>query len=220
MILDELRKRIAGEEFDYQMLMQSLRSYRYPRAKISALLKSKAIIRIKKGLYVFGDGWARRPVSREVLANLIYGPSYISLDYALHFHGLIPERVERLTCCTWGRARLFTTPVGIFSYRPISHAAYAIGVDQFAVESGDLARRCLMAVPEKALADKLAADRRFSLIRTDALRRYVVDDLRLELKRLAGMDAALMAKIASAYDSPKIYGLVRLIRLLRKGKMS
>jgi hypothetical protein len=58
------------------------------------LLRRKDIIRVKKGLYIFGETYARRPFSREVLANVIYGPSYVSLDYALHYHGLIPERVE------------------------------------------------------------------------------------------------------------------------------
>ncbi|MGD0626568.1 MAG: hypothetical protein ABSB32_17880 [Thermodesulfobacteriota bacterium] len=58
------------------------------------MLRRKDIIRVKKGLYIFGETYARRPFSREVLANVIYGPSYVSLDYALHYHGLIPERVE------------------------------------------------------------------------------------------------------------------------------
>jgi hypothetical protein len=37
-----------------------------------------------QGIYVFGERYRRSPFSREVLANMIYGPSYISLDYALH----------------------------------------------------------------------------------------------------------------------------------------
>lgn len=50
---------------------------------MTALLRKKAIIRVKKGLYVFGPEVRRRPFSLEVLANTIYGPSYISLQYAL-----------------------------------------------------------------------------------------------------------------------------------------
>src|SRR5580704_17214208 len=136
MELDELRRRVAGEEFDYQMLMDVLREYVRPRDKIRALIKKKSIIRVKKGLYVFGETLARRPFSREVLANLIYGPSYISLDYALHYHGLIPERVETITCCTPGRGRQFSTPVGRFSYHQIPTKAYALGIDQVEIESG------------------------------------------------------------------------------------
>lgn len=106
----ELRRNIAGEEFDYQVLLDSLRDYKRPRDRITELLKKKEIIRVKKGIYVFGEKYARRPFSREILANMIYGPSYISLDYALHYFGLIPERVEAVTSVTTKRSRRFSTP--------------------------------------------------------------------------------------------------------------
>lgn len=46
--MEELRKRIAGEEFDYQALLDGLREYDCPRDKITALLKKGMIIRVKK----------------------------------------------------------------------------------------------------------------------------------------------------------------------------
>ena len=111
-----IRKRINREIFDYQTLMVALEEYARPRDKITDLIRKNNIIRIKKGLYIFGDDYRRYPFSRELLANLIYGPSYISLEYALHYHGLIPERVEALTSITTGRSRIFLTPVGLFKY--------------------------------------------------------------------------------------------------------
>ena len=92
-----LRKRIGREEFDYPALMAALRGFANPHAKITSLLDKGEIVRVKKGLYVFGEHYRLRPYSRELLANLAYGPSFISLDYALARHGLIPERVEALT---------------------------------------------------------------------------------------------------------------------------
>jgi predicted transcriptional regulator of viral defense system len=80
---------ILREEFDYQILQDALADYSRPRDKIRNLIKKKEIIRVKKGLYVLGDGHRKRPYSRELLANLIYGPSYVSLEYALSYHGLI-----------------------------------------------------------------------------------------------------------------------------------
>ena len=65
-MVEELRKRIAGEEFDYQTLLDVLKEYERPRDKITALLRQGAIIRVKKGIYVFGERYARRPFSREV----------------------------------------------------------------------------------------------------------------------------------------------------------
>src|SRR5512139_134130 len=122
-MIDYLRGRIEGEEFDYQVLLHSLKRYERPRDKITSLLRHGAIIRVKKGIYVFGPKYARRPFSREILANMIYGPSCISLDFALHYHGLIPERVEAITSVTTGRSRRFTTPVGMFFYHqiPLAH---------------------------------------------------------------------------------------------------
>jgi len=215
MELDDLRKRVAGEEFDYQMLMDILREYDRPRDKIRSLLKKKSIIRVKKGLYIFGETLAKRPFSREVLANLIYGPSYISLEYALHYHGLIPERVETITSCTTGRGRAFFTPVGRFSYRQIPDPAYALGIDHVELEPE---RSFLVAVPEKALADKLVADRGTVITSPDELRQYLARHLRVDLSRLAGMKVPLLAKIAAAYRSRKIQWLSQLIPVPAKGK--
>jgi len=141
-MINELRKKIAGEEFDYQVLMDSLREYERPRDRITDLLKRKEIIRVKKGIYVFGEKYARRPISREILANMIYGPSYISLDYALHHYGLIPERVETVTSVTIKRSRRFSTPVGLFTYRRIPMKAYQTGIDQVALEDGSFVSDC------------------------------------------------------------------------------
>ena len=68
-----LRQLIPREEFDYQTLLSYLQGYDYPRDKITDLLRKGVIIRVKKGLYVFGELYRRRPVSREALANLMYG---------------------------------------------------------------------------------------------------------------------------------------------------
>jgi hypothetical protein len=91
-----LRQRIEHEEFDYQILLDALREYSNPRDKISDLLDKGVIIRVKKGLYVFGVQYRRRPIVREILANLIYGPSYLSLEYALasSFHFMLSSRWE------------------------------------------------------------------------------------------------------------------------------
>jgi predicted transcriptional regulator of viral defense system len=114
-----LRNQIQREEFDHQILTDALRSYARPRDKISDLLRKGIIVRVKKGLYIFGKDYRRQYASRELLANLIYGPSYVSLDFALQHYGMIPERVEAVTSVTTGRSRRFSTPIGLFTYRQI-----------------------------------------------------------------------------------------------------
>lgn len=209
MRLEDLRMRVPGEEFDYQILMDLLQGYDKPRDKIRALLKSRTILRVKKGLYVFGPGLSRKPYSREVLANLIYGPSYISLEYALSYHGLIPERVETVTSCTTGRSRLFATPVGRFRYRQIPLKAYPPGIQRQELDAG---RSFLIASPEKALADFLQADRRGSIRQKAEMEAYLFENLRLDRRMVRRMDARLLEHIAEAYASRKVRWLYEYVR--------
>lgn len=205
MVIDDLRRRTEGEEFDYQTLLDSLKPYERPRDKITDLLKKNAIIRVKKGIYVFGPNYARRPFSREILANMIYGPSCISLDYALHYHGLIPERAETMTSVTTGRGRRFATPVGLFTYHRVPLAVFPIGVDQVQLEGG---RPFLMATPEKALADKVQSDRGAGIRTQDEMREYLAQNLRIDTESLKKLRTETLAIIAERYRS-------RRLRLLR-----
>jgi len=152
----DVRNRIPAEIFDYQNLTDALKELSSPRDKITDMLRQGVIIRVKKGLYVFGDKFRRYPYSKELLANLVYGPSYVSLDYALAYYGLIPERVEALTSVTPNRPRRFSTPVGLFVYRRIPSGAYGAGMARVEVEHD---QAFLIATPEKALADKIVSVR-------------------------------------------------------------
>ena len=107
----ELRKAITTDIFDYVSLKGALHDYCSVRDKITLLLRQGIIVRVKKGLYTFGLDWARAPISREVLANLIYGPSYISLDYALGYYGMIPERVEEVGSVCIGKRKFGSKPI-------------------------------------------------------------------------------------------------------------
>ncbi len=47
----------------------------------------------------------KRLISKLHPANLLYGPSYVSLEYALHHYSLIPERTAEITSVTPGRSK-------------------------------------------------------------------------------------------------------------------
>ena len=117
MKIEILRKLANREEIDYLFLVSALKHYARPREKISQWLKSGDLIRVKKGLYIFAGEAKESLYSLEVLANLIYGPSAISLSYALAFYGMIPERVSTITSITPKRCKKFGTPVGLFFIR-------------------------------------------------------------------------------------------------------
>lgn len=54
-----LRNLALTEEIDYNFIKHALCKYKHPRVKINDLLKKGKIIRVKKGLYVFGPEQAR-----------------------------------------------------------------------------------------------------------------------------------------------------------------
>jgi hypothetical protein len=70
---------IVTSEIDYGFLKNTLKDYKFPRNKVASLIKGGELISVKKGLYVRKNS----DYSLPVLANMIYGPSYVSEDYAL-----------------------------------------------------------------------------------------------------------------------------------------
>ena len=211
---DPLLNRIPHEEFDYQTLLDSVQGYARPRMKISALLAKGSIVRVKKGLYILGESQRRRPFCRELIANLIYGPSYVSLEYAMHYHGMIPERVEVVTSVTCGRSRSFDTPVGSFSYRMIPMEAFRTGMDL--VELND-SRSFLIATPEKALADRLVADRGADITSMKELSSYLMTVLRIDRSVLTGLQSERLIEISRRYRSRRVRLLAELVVSLGKG---
>mgnify|MGYP000966789151 CR=1 FL=1 len=213
MLKEPLLGKISHEEFDYQTLLDALQGYAQPRMKISTLLAKGIIIRVKKGLYIFGETQRRRPFCRELLANLVYGPSYISLEYALSYHGLTPERVETVTSVTCGRSRIFETPVGIFTYRMIPLEAYRTGMDRVELDGG---RSFLIAIPEKALADRVVAERGAGISTQKELYDFLLNNLRVDPTVLRELDAARLMEIAVHYRSRRVRLLADLVSRLRK----
>lgn len=80
--------------------------------------KKSYIKKIRQGFYIFSD----LKISEQtlfIIANRIHGPSYISLEMALSFYGLIPEAVYGITSVTTQKTKTLKTSIGDFSYRRI-----------------------------------------------------------------------------------------------------
>lgn len=209
-----MRRVIGREEFDYSSLMDALSDYAKPHQKITSLLRGGVIVRVKKGLYVFGEDYRQRPYSRELLANLVYGPSFISLDYALSYNGLIPERVEQVTSVTSGRARRFDTPVGTFVYRPVPQGSFHLGMNR--IETREVS--FLIASPERALADKVREDRAARVRSLVDAETYLFSDLRVDRSAFLEMDLESFREIAEALGSRKAIFCADLLRKMRKSR--
>lgn len=210
----ELRKIVGKEEVDYQFLTSTLSGYQNPRAKISTWLKSGELIRVKKGLYIFSDKVAITPYSKEILANLIYGPSAISLNYALSFYGMIPEHVTQITSITSKRNKLFSTPVADFSYQHIHPSKYPVGIELHTSISN---QTFLMASPEKALCDQLTLTNKINSLRTlTEIEHYLLHDLRIDENSLIQLRVMKLNEIRNIYKNKNVELLVQFIKQWRK----
>src|SRR3989338_57376 len=136
-------------ELDYLKILELYKSYAHPRDQVTKLIKSKKVIRVKKGIYILGPEFGA-PYSREVLANIIYGPSYVSGLSALAFYSLIPERVTVTSSRTPNKKKLFDTPIGRFTYSVLPIKRYCVSIDRIEL---DKKRSFLIATREKSLVE-------------------------------------------------------------------
>lgn len=206
-----LRERVKGEIFDYTSLMDCLAAYNSPRSKVTHLLRSGDIIRVKKGLYVFGAKHRRSLLSLESVANQIFGPSYVSLEYALAFYGLIPEFVAEITSVTTKRPKMFETPIGRFSYVHLPVPLFATGFTLIQVTEHESA---LIATKEKALAD-LFYVKKMKIYTHTELEALLFEDLRMEETEIRKFHIGVLENILKNETNQT---LSLLISWLRKKK--
>ncbi len=208
----ELRNALPLSIFSHEMLYALLKkSVSNVNDKISNLVKSGELVRLKKGFYTFSKAYLTRPIDLISIANTLYTPSYVSFDYALSYYGMIPERVSEITSATSKNEKLFDTPIGRFSYKKVPLQAYSLGVD-WIYDENDGGR--FIATPEKALCDKIRYDRGIGTLTQGAMTEYLKYDLRLEITN--PLDSHLIEEIATAYRSKNLKTLAQLVH---KGKL-
>lgn len=200
-----LIEKAQGEELDYGFVMECLNAYKNPRVKLNHLLKIKALIRIKKGIYIFGEKVARGPFSKESLANMIYGPSYVSLEWACQHYRLIPEKVTTVTSMTTKRQKRFETPIGLFTYDHASLQAFSIGMTLIRFSEH---QQALFATKEKALSDLLVV-RRGRFVSKKHFQETLFEDLRVEEEDVKTLNLPLLKEIYKAKPHSAIYYLIQ-----------
>lgn len=118
------------------------------RVQLSRWVKSGKLIQLKRGMYLLSIPYRKNTPSELYIASVLKIPSYISLEKAFEFYGLIPERVTVNTSITTKRPESFETPAGRYEYQHVKPTLFwgytALKMDQETV---------FMATPEKALLD-------------------------------------------------------------------
>ncbi len=199
------RREVRGEVFDYLLLTNYLQGLKKPRDKISSLITEGKVIRLKKGLYAFGENWRRAPLDLKMTANQLYGPSCISFEYALSSYGLISERPTVITSLTVGDTKTFHTAIGTFEYRAISSEKFKVGIEYV-----DLGKEggYFIASKEKALADFVY---RTPNIRTlEQLRYYLFEEMRVDEGLFRDFDFHKLHEIVEAYKKNTVSMMEKL----------
>jgi hypothetical protein len=111
-------------------LLSILGEYRSPNDKIIRMIDEGMLKPIRRGFYVVFQENTGIPLSLTLVANLLYGPSFVSMDYALSHYGIIPERLIEITSMNTKGGTVYDPPVGCFSYTPSPPEFYAVGIDR------------------------------------------------------------------------------------------
>ncbi|MCD8182307.1 MAG: hypothetical protein LUE99_03615 [Bacteroides sp.] len=195
---------------DYAVLESFLDGYASPRHKIAELEKSGKLVRLKRGLYVVSPAVSGKLLSTELIANHIYGPSYVSMETALRYYGLIPESVYGVRSMTIKRSRRFDNSIARFDYTFCNDEYFSIGIRQEQQEGYAF----MIASPEKALCDLISYTPNVRPRSVKALLLYLEEDLRLDTEAFYEMDAEIFRQCSEV--SKKKNDLINLIKLIER----
>ena len=202
-------KRYAEVPVTHQIVAEALVEYSRPNDKISELLNSGELQSLRRGLYIPGPE-ADLPIPNPFLiANHLRGPSYISLESALSYHGIIPERVYEISSVTLKTSKTYTTQVGRFSYRHLAAPYYSFGIKSIMLESQQMA---LVATPEKAVCDKIVLTSGVLFRSIREVQVFLLEDMRMDEEMLSRLDVSLIRSWIE--DAPKKNSLTMLVKML------
>lgn len=172
-------------------------------ALLKRALAEGEIIRLRRGLYMLSKEYRKREIHPFVLAQYIDGPSYVSLETALAFHGWIPEAVYGVMSVNMGRVRKFITPAGDFDYARVPQNTFYGAVERVKREDGVF----FMASPLKALADYVYVNKKD----WDGLG-PVRKSLRVDDDVLKAIDPSVCDELIENYRSVRVKRFLRGIK--------
>ncbi|MFH1187394.1 MAG: hypothetical protein V1688_00870 [bacterium] len=166
--------------------------------QISDWAKKGYIIPLKNGLYAFAD--KKNVLAGEHIAFSLYQPSYISMERALSFYGLIPEMVYSHTCVTAKTTRTFENIFGVFSYRHIKREMF-FGYLELTKNN----QPYLIAEPEKALIDFLYLNRNKIKTKAD------IDEMRFNSDELKKIDRQKIKRYNTAICNSRVDEILKML---------
>lgn len=185
------------------MLTDQLNKYSDPAGKIMRMKKNGELIQLTKGIYE-----TDKNTPGYCLASVIYGPSYLSFDYALSVYGLIPEAVYTFTSATFSKkkAKEYENHFGHFTYRDVPSEVYPYGV-VMKEENGYVYK---IASPEKALCDKLYTMPPVTSQRD--IEKMLFDDLRIDKIEFERLNYDDIYQLGELYHCNNLKYLIKYLR--------
>lgn len=185
------------------LAIKNYNNYSNKNTKLLRDIKDKKLFKITNGLYETDPN-----TPGYLLASSIYGPSYISFEYALSYYGLIPERVTTITCATFEKKKKkeYITDFGTFTYRDIPSSAYPEEI--ILKEENNYSYQ--IATPEKALCDKLYS--LSPLFNYTNLENMLFNDLRIDEEEFNKLDILKINKLSKLYHSTNVELLAKYMR--------
>ncbi len=205
----KLIKEYAEAPISRHLLLELVNDYQRPNDKISELIKSKELISVRRGLYITGPTMDLPTPEPFLIANHLRGPSYVSLESALSYWNMIPERAYEISSVTIKTSKLYKTPVGRFSYHQLKIPYYSYGIKNIQYSPK---QTMLIASAEKALCDKVVLTPGVYLRSIKQTREFLMEDLRMDIETLAKLDTKLMELWIE--HAPKKSSLKMLIKTL------
>lgn len=185
------------------ILKEELNNYKAPENKIARMVKQGMLYPIRRGIYE-----TRRDIPGYLIAGSVYGPSYLSFDFALSRYGLIPEAVYTFTSATYGKKKnkTYQNIFGTYTYRDIPGEVYHLGI-MFEKEREYIYQ---IATPEKALCDKLYISP--VIHNKKELYALLFDDLRIDEDEFAKMDRQRLLDFAPRYRSTNLNIFCKILK--------
>jgi hypothetical protein len=211
MDLSQSIRNLSSQPLTHQLLSSLLKDYKRPNDKIHELILAGIIEPVKKGLYLPSTKTSENRTAPFLLANHILGPSYVSFDSALSYHGLIPERVFEVSSATIKTSRRFETTTGTFSFIRMPLPYYSFGIQRIQIGEN---QNALIASPEKALFDKIINTAGLKLRSKIAASEYLIENLRMDEDQLKQLNVQAMETWLE--DSPKRESLAQVIKLINE----
>ncbi|MBS1601200.1 MAG: hypothetical protein JST42_00935 [Bacteroidetes bacterium] len=203
-------KQYATNPIPHHVMNWILRDYNQPNDKIHNLIKDGTLAQVRRGLYIAGPKITEVKPDPFLIANHILGPSYVSLESALSYHGLIPEKVVEISSMTTKASRRFSTPLGVYTFTRLPLPYYSYGIQSVGI---DKQQRFLIASPIKALFDKIITTAGVNFRSRTSVLTYLEDDLRIDIDDLRNQDLSGVGSWIPA--SPKKESLSLLIETIR-----